>query len=59
MDSDIKFNRIGILEDMKTSIPNNFLCCGKVIHVNEKGININSNEKMLYPMFTPIVCTLI
>jgi len=53
MDSDIKFNRIGILEDMKTSIPNNFLCCGKVIHVNEKGININSNEKNVIPYVHP------
>ena len=38
---------------MKISIPNNYLRCREIIHVNDKGININSNEKNIIPYVHP------
>ena len=53
MDSDITFNKLGILEDMKAIIPNDFLCCGKLEYINDSGINTNHNQKNALPYIHP------
>ena len=51
MDSDIQFHSHGMLEELKRIVPENFICCGKIEEVSERGMN--TKEQTIIPYIHP------
>ena len=51
MDSDLQFHSHGMLEKIKTIVPENFICCGKIEEVSERGMN--TEEQTIIPYIHP------